>query len=332
MTEQQPRARIGIDLGGTKIAGALLAHGLLPVSRLRRPTPRGDYQGTLRAIGALVAQLEEVWQHQGGSLINPLTLGIGTPGVCLADSGRMSNCNSTWLNGQRLKADLEKYLTRTVFIANDADCFALSQTHLQPGLSQGLTFGIILGTGVGGGWVFDGVIRKGPNALSGEWGHVPLPYFHSNADSELGVLERRLPNRDCYCGRQNCIETFLSGPGLLQTHQALWGQDPVLRSAQDVVAVNSSEGNVTVQLYLDMLARSLGQLINVFDPDCIVIGGGLSNLAVLYDALPREIPAYLFARQSLATPILAPVGGDDSGVIGAALLCDVQPYSILQEP
>ncbi len=309
-------ARIGIDLGGTKIAGVLLDAQRRVVSRLRLPTPRGDYAGTLACIAQLVRSLED----QLPTTTDPVPVGVGTPGVCDAATGQMMSCNSTWLNGQRLPADLENYLSRTICIANDADCFALSQSLLQPTLASGLLFGVILGTGVGGGWVADGLLRTGPNGLSGEWGHMPLPYLRQPQSQDLAGLERGLPDRVCYCGRLNCIETFLSGPGLRVTHETLWSSPPGQASTEKITVAQDSESLLTMQLYCDMLARSLAQVINVVDPQNIVLGGGLSNVALLYDALPRQIPAYLFSRAALLTPINAPVSGDDSGVIGAALL------------
>lgn len=252
----------------------------------------------------------------------------------------MGSCNSTWLNGRPLLDDLQKKLTRPLALANDADCFALAQSRLQPVLGIGLTFGIILGTGVGGGWVFNGTPRQGPNRLSGEWGHTPLPYFGDSADGTLRALERELPERSCYCGRLNCIETFLCGPALLRTAHTLWPELAGVASLETLLANDAPETRLLLQLYSDMLARSLAQVVNGNDPDHIVLGGGLSNLSLLYDALPRRIPAYLFSRQRCATPILAPAGGDDAGVIGAAMLCEPQgrrddghqPFSTLQEP
>ncbi len=313
-------ARIGIDLGGTKIAGILLGPQQQTLCRLRRATPRGDYAATLASISALVQELEAAWRREPGAAGEPLPVGLGTPGVCDPDAGLMARCNSTWLNGRPLRADLENYLTRPLVIANDADCFTLSQTVLQPSLTEGLLFGVILGTGVGGGWADNGRLRLGPNGLSGEWGHMPLPYFRSALRPQLQGLEAQLDDRDCYCGRANCIETFLSGPGLLATYQALWGTSQSITSAQQLVSADNAQCHATVQLYCDMLARSLAQIINVVDPQAIVLGGGLSNVALLYDALPKQIPAYLFSRPVLSTSINAPIGGDDSGVIGAALL------------
>ncbi|MGI9324479.1 MAG: ROK family protein [Pseudomonadales bacterium] len=321
-------ARIGIDLGGTKIAGVLLGSQQQTLCRLRRATPRGDYEATLTSIAALVEELEAVWRAEAGASDQPIPVGLGAPGVCDAETGLMAHCNSTWLNGQALRADLEKYLTRSLVIANDADCFTLSQTVLQPGLANGLLFGVILGTGVGGGWADNGQLRLGPNGLSGEWGHVPLPYFRSGLRPQLQGLEAQLDDRRCYCGRQNCIETFLSGPGLLATYQALWGDLKSIDTAEQVVAGDSDQCRATVQLYCDMLARSLAQIINVVDPQAIVLGGGLSNVALLYDALPKQIPAYLFSRPVLSTSINAPLGGDDSGVIGAALLTLRMPSTV----
>lgn len=377
MVEQASRARdsgphsfphsglhIGIDLGGTKIAGVLLDSGRALVAQSQVATPQGDYQATLAAIASLVSELEGLAGIRG--LAQPIPVGIGTPGVSLPQSGLMTSCNSVCLNGQPLLDDLVARLDRPVKLANDADCMALSEWHHyqaaadlgSPKLSGSL-FGVILGTGVGGGWVHEGHLLAGPNGLAGEWGHIPLPYFGehltdvSAPPQPFFELESKLATRRCYCGRHNCIETFLSGPGLQQTHQELW-QGQVLPEqlsttwttswAEYSAASLSNELNDEVRtetqqrkassgeldqqqqqlasmwLYLDMLARSLAQVVNVIDPQAIVLGGGLSNMACLYDELPRRITPYLFSRDHCATPILPPLGGANSGVFGAASL------------
>ncbi|MFK7912894.1 MAG: ROK family protein [Pseudomonadales bacterium] len=323
-------ARIGIDLGGTKISGAVFdappRAGLAPSCYRRQAAPRDSYTATLNALVELVGALTHDWQQRGGSTAGAmLPVGIGTPGCCLADTGAMSNSNSTWLNGQRLLADLQARLPQPLQLANDADCFALAQSRMQDVAaprSSALLFGVILGTGVGGGWVQDGRLRQGPHQLSGEWGHTPLPYFRgAGLPAASGALEASLADRACYCGRKNCSETFLSGPGLLQTHQQLWGAEAAEVDAVAIAASRERRCLATIDLYCDMLARSLAQVVNTIDPDVIVLGGGLSNIALLYDAMPQRMPAYLFSRQRLRTSIRPPINGDDSGVTGAALLC-----------
>lgn len=321
---------IGIDLGGTKISGAVFdappAPGRAPRCYQRQVAPRGSYEATVDAVVALVERLQRDWQSLGEDAPGQrLPVGIGTPGSSVGDTGLMSNSNSTWLNGQRLFGDLQQRLGQSLRLANDADCFALAQAHLQGsgvGSTTALVFGVILGTGVGGGWVQGAQLRQGPHQLAGEWGHVPLPYLrYPGLPAASAALEARLQDRTCYCGRLNCSETFLSGPGLLETHRQLWGERAVETDAQAIVASAASRCLATIDLYCDMLARSLAQVVNAIDPDVIVLGGGLSNVALLYDALPQRMPAYLFSRERLRTLIKPPINGDDSGVIGAALLC-----------
>jgi fructokinase len=247
----------------------------------------------------------------------------------------MKNCNSTWLNGQPLLTDLAQRLGPRVRLANDADCFALSEAQDGAGVGAGLVFGVILGTGVGGGLVFRGDLHAGPNGLAGEWGHTPLPYFRqpvavrAPVGAGLFQLESGLPDRACYCGRYNCIETFLSGPGLAATHAALWNE----RCEAPAIAVRADHAALqTLALYREMLARSLAQLVNVLDPDVIVLGGGLSRIAGLDAAVADRVPAYLFSSASTSASDSAAFSragtvrissarwGDDSGVRGAARL------------
>lgn len=321
---------IGIDLGGTKISGAVFntlpAPGQAPWCYQRRAAPRGSYEATLHAIVELVDSLHRDWHSQHEVAQGQrLPVGIGTPGSSAAATGLMSNSNSTWLNGQRLFADLRRRLGQSLRLANDADCFALAQAHLQEGVAGSaskLVFGVILGTGVGGGWVHGARLRQGPHQLAGEWGHTPLPYLRApGLVGDRAALEARLGDRTCYCGRLNCSETFLSGPGLLETHQQLWRGLATEADVQAIAVSTESRCLATIDLYCDMLARSLAQVVNTIDPDLIVLGGGLSNMALLYDALPQRMPAYLFSRARLRTQIRPPINGDDSGVTGAALLC-----------
>lgn len=329
---------IGIDLGGTKIAGVLLDAQRREIARARQPTPQGDYQATLAAVGLVVAELETESAKVGWSSQAPIPVGVGSPGVRLPQTGLMTSCNSVCLNNQPLREDLARVLDRTVQLANDADCFALSEWHQQqasqtaePGAHDALLFGVILGTGVGGGWVHQGQLLAGPNGLAGEWGHTPLPYFRQESGllSAHFELELKLADRHCYCGRKNCIESFLSGPGLQQIHHELWQQQvtPELLAKAWLQPGNlhdkardAQQAWQSLALYLDMLARALSQVVNILDPACIVLGGGLSNMAFLYDELPRQMVPYLFSRDVCATKILPPLGGADSGVLGAAAL------------
>ena len=309
--------RIGIDLGGTKIAGVVMAPDGAIVAQGRIPSPRDDYARTLEALTRFVGTLARAADIPA----DRARVGMGTPGAWQPAVGAMKNCNSTWLNGQPLLTDLEQRLGPQVRLANDADCFALSEAQDGAGFGAGMVFGVILGTGVGGGLVIRGDLHAGPNAIAGEWGHTPLPYFRqpvalrAPVGAELFQLESALPDRPCYCGRYNCIETFLSGPGLAATHAALWGE-----SCEPAAIAASAEHAAlqTLALYREMLARSLAQLVNVLDPDVIVLGGGLSRIGGLAAAVADRVPHYLFGAD--AVRIAGARWGDDSGVRGAARL------------
>jgi fructokinase len=294
--------RIGVDLGGTKIeAIALTADGAV-FDRKRVATPRDDYHATLRAIAALVGSLEEEIGERA-------TVGIGTPGAISPATGRMKNANSVWLNGRPLAEDLAKRLDRPIRIANDADCFALSEARDGAGSGARLVFGVILGTGVGGGIVADGRIVTGPNAIGGEWGHNPLPWPASG----------EWPGPSCYCGRTGCIERFLSGPGLALDYQEATGDavEPpgiVARSEAGDAAADAA-----LVRYEERLARGLASVINVLDPDVIVLGGGLSNLERLYRGVPERWASWVFSDR-VDTRLVPPAHGDSSGVRGAACL------------
>ena len=296
--------RIGIDLGGTKIEAATLSPNGVILERLRAPTPRDDYQGTLSAIATLVERLE-VGTGRAASV------GVGMPGVLSPATGLVKNANSIWLNGRPLAADLQRLLDRPVRFENDANCFALSEARDGAGQGCRLVFGVILGTGTGGGVVVDGHVWRGRNAIGGEWGHNPLPW--------PGPGEHRGP--PCYCGMTGCIETFLSGPGLAADHERATGQ----RWAPARIAAAATAGDLTAEAtlarYDQRLARALASLINVLDPDVIVLGGGLSHLDRLYAAVPRLWGAYVFSDH-VATRLIPPVHGDSSGVRGAAWLWD----------
>jgi predicted NBD/HSP70 family sugar kinase len=282
--------RIGVDLGGTKIEAIALDAAGREVFRKRVPTPRGDYAATVSAVCSLVNEIGEG------------TVGIGMPGALSRATGLVKNANSTWLNGKPLKQDLEKALGRAVRLENDANCFALSEAVDGAGKGAAVVFGVILGTGVGGGIVVDGKVLTGVNAIAGEWGHNPLP-APTAAD---------LPHPKCYCGRTGCIETYLSGPGLARDHEQRTGQR---RTPEEIVSL----GDQSLERYVERLARSLGSVINVLDPEVIVLGGGMSNVSRLYTEVPRLWPRHVFSDH-VATRLAPPVHGDSSGVRGAAWL------------
>ena len=299
--------RIGVDLGGTKIEAAALNIDGGFRARRRITTPAGDYDGTIAAIAGLVAAIES---DIGGTA----TVGVGIPGTIVAATGLVKNANSTCLNGRPLGRDVEAALGRPVRFANDADCFALSEATDGAAAGAGTVFGVILGTGVGGGLTIGGRLLTGANAIAGEWGHNPLP----------APLPEELPGPACYCGRSGCIETFLSGPGLAADHRRHTGQ--VLIGPQIAAGADSGDPDcrATLDRYADRLARALAAVINIVDPHAIVLGGGLSALPSLYDAVPRRWGRHIFS-DTVVTRLLPPLHGDASGVRGAAWLWPPAP-------
>ena len=294
--------RIGIDLGGTKIEGIVLAPDGSELARKRVPTPQGDYRGTLDAVAALVAGLEERAGRQ-------CPVGIGMPGSWSRATGLVKNSNSVCLNGQPLQRDLESRLGRTLRFANDADCLALSEACDGAAAGADVVFGVILGTGTGGGIVVRGEPVTGPNGIAGEWGHNPLPWPRPD----------ELPGPGCYCGLQGCIETWLSGPGLARDYRHRYGGK---LEASDI-ARHAGEGETraleTLDRYADRLARALASVINILDPDVIVVGGGVSNVQRLYTAVPARWERYVFSDR-VDTRLVPAKHGDSSGVRGAARL------------
>ena len=294
--------RIGIDLGGTKIEGVALDGAGRVAARQRRPTPRDDYEATVGALIGMVATLEAETGGRG-------SVGIGMPGIISPASGLVKNANSVWLNGRPLQQDLERALGRPVRLANDANCFALSEAIDGAAAGAAVVFGVIIGTGTGGGVVVHGRVLTGPNAVAGEWGHNPLPWAEGD--------ERDGPG--CYCGRRGCIETFLSGPGLARDHRRVTGE---ALSSEDVVAraaAGDQAAEATLVRYESRMARALAGIINVLDPDVIVLGGGLSNLARLYRSVPAQWGTWVFSDR-VDTRLVPPAHGDASGVRGAAWL------------
>jgi fructokinase len=295
--------RIGIDLGGTKIEGIAL-DGSRELARVRTDTPRDDYAGTVDAVVGLVRALE-VQAGQSGSI------GVGIPGTLSPATGLVKNANSTWLIGRPLRADLEQRFGREVRIANDANCFAISEATDGSGAGAEVVFGVILGTGTGGGIVVHGQIVAGANAIAGEWGHTPLPWPRDD--------ER--PGPRCYCGRTGCIETFLSGPGL----QADYARHAVESHPPPVIVARAAAGDgeaaAALERYEGRLARGLASVINVLDPDVIVLGGGLSNIDRLYSNVPPLWMPFVFS-DVVTTRFVKARHGDSSGVRGAAWLWD----------
>lgn len=293
--------RIGIDLGGTKIEAVAIEASGLELNRWRVATPRGDYPATLQAIADLVQLVE--------AEVGPGSVGVGIPGAISPATGLVKNANSVWLIGHPLATDLATILRRDVRVTNDANCFALSETMDGAAAGAEIAFGVIVGTGTGGGIVVRGQVLTGANAIAGEWGHNQLPWQDDD--------ER--PGPKCYCGRCGCIETFLSGPGLERDHELTTGQRASVPELVERARQGDLNAEATLQRYERRMAKALASVINVVDPDVIVLGGGLSNLERLYDAVPRIWGQYVFSDH-VGTRLLAPRHGDSSGVRGAAWL------------
>jgi len=291
--------RIGVDLGGTKIEIAALGDDGAILLRERVAAPQDDYAATIRTVKELVDGVE-------ARLGARASVGIGTPGTISPASGLMKNSNSTWLNGKPLDRDLAAALGRQVRTANDANCFALSEAADGAAAGKRTVFGVIVGTGVGGGVVVDGRVLVGPHGVAGEWGHMPLPWPRD--DERPGSL--------CYCGKMGCIETFLSGPGLVASHKRAHGER---KDAHAIAAGTDAASRASMERWFDRFARALAVIVDILDPDAIVIGGGLSNIEALYRELPHRVPVYVFS-DVCTTPILKNQHGDSGGVRGAAWL------------
>ena len=293
--------RIGIDVGGTKIEGIVLDDRGEELKRLRLPTPRDDYGATVATIASVVSTMECETGSTG-------SVGLGIPGTISPATGLIKNANSTWLNGRPFQQDLERAIGRPVRLANDANCFALSEATDGAAAGAGVVFGVILGTGCGAGIVVDGRVLTGPNAIAGEWGHNPLP---APRDDER-------PGPACYCGRTGCIETFLSGPGLALDHSVHGGSPldakEIVRRAERGEAL----AGATLDRYEERLGRALTTIVNLLDPDVIVLGVGLSNIERLYTNVAQHIRP--FGNDPLRTRIVKARFGDSSGVRGAAWL------------
>jgi fructokinase len=292
---------IGIDLGGTKIEIIVLDTVGGERYRKRIDTPQGDYQGTIEAIVGLVKTAEQQFQQI-------CSVGIGIPGALSNSSGLVKNANSVCLIGQDLKGDLQQRLQREIFVANDANCFALSEAIDGSAKGAKVVFGVIIGTGCGGGIIVDGQVLTGINWIGGEWGHNPLPW--SNADDQ----------HECYCGLQGCTETFLSGTGLQKHFQQRTGQQLTAKQIVDLAEQGDVDAEKMLQDYCVWLAKGLASVINVVDPDVIVLGGGMGNIKRLYTEVPKLWDKWIFSNEATLTKVVAPRFGDSSGVRGAARL------------
>lgn len=294
--------RIGIDLGGTKMEIIALANDGAELLRNRAPTPAGNYQATVDSLVTLVEQAEQSLGQAG-------TIGIGIPGALSLATGKVKNANSTALNGNPLKEELESRLSREIRVANDANCFALSESTDGAAAGCDSVFGVILGTGCGGGLVVNGQVVAGINSIGGEWGHNPLP----------SATPAELPGPGCYCGRNNCIEAWLSGPSFARSYEALGGDK--LKPIDIVANMRTGEklANQCFDAYVDRLARSLAVVMNIVDPHAIVLGGGMSNVSEIYQRVPKVWAPYVFSDR-IDTKLVANEHGDSSGVRGAAWL------------
>jgi fructokinase len=298
--------RIGVDLGGTKIEGIALDESR-EVARRRIDTPRDDYAATVKAIAALVADFEQAAGSSG-------TVGVGIPGTIAPESGLVKNANSTWLLGRPFKTDLEHALGREVRMANDANCLAVSEATDGAAAGADVVFGVIVGTGTGAGITVGGRVLTGPNGIAGEWGHNPLPWPRGD----------ETPGPPCYCGKHGCIETFLSGPGLTRDHERRSGRRVPANEIAALAASGDAAAIESMTCYEHRMARALAAIINIIDPDVIVLGGGLSNIDRLYANVTGLWGEYIFAAGVAdvrpRTRLVRAAHGDSSGVRGAAWL------------
>lgn len=294
--------RIGIDLGGTKIEGIALSEIGDQLYRTRVATPQGDYKAILQVVADLVAKIENRVAKKG-------SVGICTPGTLSPETNLMRNSNSVCMNGKPVLDDLQNLLARDVRMANDANCFVLSEATDGAGKDAEVVFGVIVGTGTGAGIVVNKKVVVGPNSIAGEWGHNPLPW----------PLDMELPGLECYCGKNGCIETWLSGPGIVRDHELHNDAFIDAETLSQKAKFGDEEAVETFERYENRMARSLAHIINVLDPDIIVLGGGVGNVKRLYENVPTIWGKYVFS-DVVNTKLLAPVHGDSSGVRGAAWL------------
>ena len=294
--------RIGVDVGGTKIEAVGLSSAGKELHRVRIPTPKGDYNATVQAVVGLVREIEEK-AHRVGSV------GVGIPGTVVRATGLVKNANSVWLNGRPFEKDLGLALEREVRCANDANCFAVSEATDGAAAGKEVVFGLIVGTGCGGGIALRGKVHSGQNGLAGEWGHTQLPW----------ATERELPGPMCYCGRRGCLEMWISGTGLERDFAETTGRQATGREIELAAEAGDGEAMSALNRLEDRLARGLSTIVDVLDPDAIVIGGGLSKMERIYTGVPRLLRDYCFGGGA-EVPILKAMHGDSSGVRGAAWL------------
>nr|CRH04674.1 Fructokinase [Candidatus Magnetococcus massalia] len=297
--------RIGVDLGGTKIETVVMDEAGHIRVRHRADVPQGDYQGTVDTLVKLVKQVEQ----EAGVAGAHIPVGVGTPGAVSPYTGRIKGSNSLCLINQPLREDLEQALSRKVRLANDADCFALSEATDGAAAGAPVVFGVIVGTGCGGGFTVNGQLLQGGNAITGEWGHNPLP----------GMLQDELPGIDCYCGKKGCIETFISGTGFARDYNSHTGSNLTGKEVGTLLEKGDGEAEAAMQRYEHRMARALASIINVVDPHVIVLGGGMSNVARLYTNVPKIWDPYVFSDR-VDTKLVKAKFGDSSGVRGAAWL------------
>jgi fructokinase len=293
--------RIGIDLGGTKIEALAIDDGGAEMMRRRVPTPR-EYDATVAAVAGLVTELEKDTEQTG-------TVGVGIPGSISKVSGHVKNSNCLWLNGRAFDTDLSVALEREVRVENDANCFAVSEATDGAAAGKHVVFGVILGTGCGGGVAVQGGAINGPNGVAGEWGHNPLPW----------PMPEEYPGPLCYCKKHGCLERWISGTGVELDYQTVTGTSRTARQIVEEFDAGKPEALLIMDRFEDRLARGLSEVINILDPDAIVIGGGLSNFSHLYQTVPHRLAQYVFGNEA-STPVLRAVHGDASGVRGAAWL------------
>lgn len=294
--------RIGIDLGGTKIEAIALDGDGRELARYRVPTPRHDYDASVQAIVDLVRRLEQETGRRG-------SVGMGIPGSISALTGTVKNANSVWLNGRPLHLDVGRALERPIRCANDANCLAVSEATDGAAAGAAVVLGIIIGTGSGAGIAIDGRVHAGRNGVAGEWGHIPLPW----------PTPDEYPGPECYCGKRGCQESWVSGTGFEDDFERATGRRLKGAEIAALAAAGDAPATAALDRYIDRLGRSIGQAVNLLDPDVVVLGGGMSNVEVLYERLPGELPRWVFGRE-VDTPIRRAVHGDSSGVRGAAWL------------
>ena len=307
------QVRIGIDLGGTKIEGMALDGAGAEIARLRVLTPKHDYDATVKAIVEVVSYLERRVKSLRGEQ-RTISVGVGIPGTVVRSTGLVKNANSTWLNGRPLESDLTAALGRPVRCANDANCLAVSEAVDGAAAGAAMVFAVILGTGCGGGVAVNGKVHVGPNGVAGEWGHNPLPWATGD----------ELPGPECYCGQHGCIETWISGTGLARDHNTVHPPGAGLAPTGPDIVAAAEAGNAAAEASMvrleSRIGRALASVVNLLDPDVIVIGGGLSKLDRIYRNVPPLVEQHLFGGGALATPVLKAMHGDASGVRGAAWL------------